>query len=277
MLDPAPEDRELMRRAAAGDRAAFVTVAQRHAPAVLRLCTAILGSDADAKDATQETLLAAFRRAPTFRPELGAVRPWLLAIARHEAQRLRRPDAPRDDDPQQPLERLGLDAGWSAADPEALLSRAEDAEALAWAIAALAPRDREVLVLRDIEGQSGEHTAELLGLDLAGMKSRLHRARLKLMAALREGRAVMAEQERIEGGLRCGEVLARLSDYVDGELEPEVRGQIDRHLERCTVCERFGGRFKRTVAALRTRLATAPAVDAKTFEAVLSRLLPVPR
>ncbi len=260
-----------MRRAAAGDREAFAQVARRHGPSILRLCLAILGSDADAKDAMQETLLLAYRRASTFQPELGAVRAWLLGIARHEAWRVRRPQAHQSEEP---LAELGLRAGWSSDGPEQLLARAQDAEALAWAIAALEPKDREVLVLRDVEGQSGEQAAAMLGLDLAGMKSRLHRARLKLMAALREGSAVMAERERTEGGMRCGQVLERLSDYVDDGLDAPTRAQIDQHLARCTVCERFGGRFKHTVAQLRAHLGQAPGVDAKTFEAVMKRLVP---
>jgi RNA polymerase sigma-70 factor (ECF subfamily) len=172
---------------------------------------------------------------------------------------------------EQPLVELGVRAGWSAEDPEALVARAEDHERLAWAIAALAPSDREVLILRDLEGMSGEETARVLGLELQGMKSRLHRARLRLMGALREGGSAMAEAEREAGGLRCSEVLEGLSDYVDGQLAPERRAQVDAHLKGCAVCERFGGRFKRTVAGLRAHLGAAPAVDAATYERILAQ------
>ncbi|MBL8957865.1 MAG: sigma-70 family RNA polymerase sigma factor [Myxococcaceae bacterium] len=268
----ASEDGDLIRRSASGDREAFVAVARRHGPAVHRLCAAVLGNDADASDATQEALLVAFRRASTYRAERGPVRPWLLAIARREAYRLRPRghEAPITDEA--PLGALGVRAGWSAEDPEALLARAEDVEALARAIAALDPKDREVLVLRDLEGQSGEQAALVLGVDLAAMKSRLHRARLKLMAALREGSTSMAEQERTAGGLRCGQVLELLSDYVDGELSPSVRAQVDEHLKGCVVCERFGGRFGRTIAGLRRGLEQRPAIDPEAFEAVLAHL-----
>jgi RNA polymerase sigma-70 factor (ECF subfamily) len=56
---------------------------------------------------------------------------------------------------------------------------------LAAAFEALTPEDREVLTLRDLEGLSGEQTAALLGVGLAAMKSRLHRARLALAARVR--------------------------------------------------------------------------------------------
>jgi RNA polymerase sigma-70 factor (ECF subfamily) len=52
--------------------------------------------------------------------------------------------------------------------------------------------DREVLVLRDLEELGGDETARLLGLSVGAMKSRLHRARLRLAAQLREGRHARA-------------------------------------------------------------------------------------
>ena len=57
---------------------------------------------------------------------------------------------------------------------------------VAAALTSLSPDDREVLLLRDVEGLSGEETAHTLGVDLAAMKSRLHRARLRLAAACRK-------------------------------------------------------------------------------------------
>lgn len=70
----------------------------------------------------------------------------------------------------------------------------------------------------------------------------------------------MAE-ERVAGGLRCGEVLSMLSDYVDGELSIAERERIEAHLRGCDVCERFEGEFSDTVAALRRRLADPGSID----------------
>lgn len=258
-----------MQRLAGGDRSALAALVARHGPAMRRMTEAIVGPDAS-QDACQESLLAAFLRASTWDPSVGAVRPWLLAIARHEAYR-QAPRAAHSSLDEVPLVELGVRAGWSAADPEAMVARAEDHERLAWAIASLAPSDREVLILRDLEGVSGEDTARLLGLELQGMKSRLHRARLRLMAALREGGSAMAEEQRLQGGLRCGEVLEVLSDYVDGQLALGLKDQVDAHLRHCAVCERFGGRYKRTVATLRTHLGAAPAVDEATYRRLIDR------
>lgn len=67
--------------------------------------------------------------------------------------------------------------------------RAESREHLMRGLSSLAPDEREVLILRDLEGLSGEQTADILHLSLPAMKSRLHRARLRLSSALRPGGA----------------------------------------------------------------------------------------
>jgi RNA polymerase sigma-70 factor (ECF subfamily) len=72
-------------------------------------------------------------------------------------------------------------------DPEALAGRLETQAMLERALASLGDEDREVIVLRDLEGLSGEETAQALGLSLPAMKSRLHRARLRLLAAVKGG------------------------------------------------------------------------------------------
>ncbi|MCU0225832.1 MAG: sigma-70 family RNA polymerase sigma factor [Acidobacteria bacterium] len=182
-----PDDAELLRRTAAGDRAAFDEVVARHKDAVWRLCRAAAPTRQDAEDALQEAFLSAFRHAGQFRGE-SSVRTWLLTIARHAALRLsvRAAAAP---DPEPDIWALGIDAGWGAPeDPEALAIAAQRRDALQRALDALEPADREVIVLRDLEQLDGESAAAVLGLALPAMKSRLHRARLRLAAVLiREG------------------------------------------------------------------------------------------
>jgi anti-sigma factor RsiW len=62
--------------------------------------------------------------------------------------------------------------------------------------------------------------------------------------------------ERIVAGLRCSDVMERLSDYVDGELPPDARAQVEEHVRGCDWCERFGGEFASAVRALRERITT---------------------
>ncbi|MDP2269956.1 MAG: zf-HC2 domain-containing protein [Archangium sp.] len=63
----------------------------------------------------------------------------------------------------------------------------------------------------------------------------------------------MLENRNI-GGVTCFEVLAQLSDYVDGELSAEARVKIETHLAGCDACTRFGGEFGAVVTALRQKL-----------------------
>jgi RNA polymerase sigma-70 factor (ECF subfamily) len=274
MLDqPTLQDDELIALASTGDRDAFAAIVGRHAAAVLRLARAMSADDATAEDVVQETFLNAFRAAATYRPGVASVRTWLFAIARNEARRARRvreqPVAEVDDDS---LLELGVEAGWGHELAEHALGRAEETELLASALASLGPDDREILVLRDLESLAGEAVAELVGLGLPAMKSRLHRARLRLLAALRASEGGIVENEREVAGLSCGAVLARLGDYVDGDTSSSEAAQIDAHLRGCSVCERFGGRYARVVHGARERLGVAPAVDEAQLERIRALL-----
>ncbi len=60
--------------------------------------------------------------------------------------------------------------------------------------------------------------------------------------------------DREVGGIRCTEVLAHLSDYLDGEASPELRERIEAHLRGCDWCERFGGAFASVIRSLRAEL-----------------------
>jgi RNA polymerase sigma-70 factor (ECF subfamily) len=265
--DQTEADDQLLGRAARGDRAAFDAVAVRHGGAMQRLARAMTGEEALAADVTQDALIAAFRGAAGFRPEAGSARNWLLAITRNVARRALRP---RREEPRAELEpfQLGIMAGWGSDDPERMVAGAQDAERLAQAIGSLSIDDREILLLRDVEGLAGAEAARALELSLAAMKTRLHRARLRLVAALREGEGDLMARDRLVGALRCSEVLARLGGYVDGELSEPEAAEIDDHLRGCTVCARFGGRFSRVVRSVRATLGAAPLVD----QGVLARV-----
>lgn len=167
----------------AGDRAAFTRLARRHQASLFRYAVSLARSRADAEDALQKTLIAIWKSAATFGGR-ASVKAWMLTITRNSVFRAGRVrEAPTDDEP---LAALGRQAGWGNENPEELLQRLQRIESLERALNELPPTDREALVLRDLEGLSGEETAEVLGLSLAATKSRLHRARLRLMARLTE-------------------------------------------------------------------------------------------
>ncbi len=173
----ASTDEELVRLSAGGDRRAFEALVSRHGEALFRYASRTCGSERDGEDALQDGLLAAWRGAGTFRAEASA-RTWLFQVVIHACRRRHRKRAgePERHDALEAAdavasEQQGADERVAAGEMAAVLERA---------LAAMDDEAREVLLLRDVEGLSGEETALALGIGLAAMKSRLHRARMDL-------------------------------------------------------------------------------------------------
>lgn len=185
-------DEVLLRRCAAGERAAFDALVDRHGAALYRFALRQTRTEAEAQDALQDGLLAAWRGAATW-SGAGAPRTWLFQVVLHASRRRgrRRSGEPAQHDPVEVA--AALPSG--AAGPEERVARAQHADVLRRALAGLPEHAREVLLLRDVEGLSGEETAAVLGLELPAMKSRLHRARLELKARVEAivGGAVVEE------------------------------------------------------------------------------------
>lgn len=185
-------DRDLIERVRAGDSAAFDSLVERHQHAVRRVARQICGDAELGDDAAQEAFVTAWQHLDSWRGD-GSFLAWLLTVTRHAALRMvrRRAGEPTRFEPvdtaADDLPSLGAAAGWGAPSPERHADAAEQLRAVSRALASLTPADREVIVLRDIEGLSGDEAAEVLELPLRTMKTRLHRARLRLMAALAEG------------------------------------------------------------------------------------------
>jgi RNA polymerase sigma-70 factor (ECF subfamily) len=113
-----------------------------------------------------------------------------MTVVRNACLRLLRPFARRRRALGQQVDAAESDTVASEGlDPQRALERFELVRRVHAAIAALDEPHRQVLILRDLEGLSGEETCAALGLDVAAMKSRLHRARTALRGILRQDRA----------------------------------------------------------------------------------------
>jgi RNA polymerase sigma-70 factor (ECF subfamily) len=171
------DDDDLVGRVAAGDDTALRELFGRHAPwLAVRLRTVLPA--ADVEDVLQETFLAAWRGARGYRPQ-GACGGWLWGIARRQAALLLRRRGPADQAVTAML------AGPDAPDPaDIALARAD----LEVAVAALGPAgspDREVWRLMYEQDRPVAEVAKMLGVPPGTVKSRAHRARRLLRAALR--------------------------------------------------------------------------------------------
>jgi len=178
-------DSELLKTFVEGDESAFVVLVQRHLLPLRRFLLTVVRREADVDDIVQETFQAVFKQADSFEGE--DARPWIFGIGRRQALRSFRK---RSGEPEQfePLEQLAMAAGWG--DPEGALNALEDKEVVRKALAKLPIEAREVLLLRDVEGFTTQETATILGLAIPAVKSRLHRARLGLMAEVRRDQEV---------------------------------------------------------------------------------------
>jgi RNA polymerase sigma-70 factor (ECF subfamily) len=179
-------DETLIGRTAAGDAAAFGRLVRRHQAAVYRFARACSPAEAGevVEEILQETFRAARAAARRHRDEPSAL-PWLLAIARQVAERRRTHSwEPREADLAS-LRELARAAGWG--EPSRLAAGAPDPVTVESALAALLPEDREILTLCDREYFTVDEAARVADASEAVVRARLHRARLRLAARLREG------------------------------------------------------------------------------------------
>lgn len=244
-------DGDLIEAARLGDAEALDTLILRYQPRVFRFGMKMCRNVDDAGDIAQETLLALVRHVHTFRGD-SSVSTWLFAIARNACLRKRRRSkfAPAREESLD-----GLDAGQrdGIADPALGPERAafghEIERRLAAAIDALEAGQREVLVLRDVEGLSAPEVAVVLGLNVDAVKSRLHRARVAVRAQVAPALGEAAAPTASPG---CPDVLALFSRHLEGDIGPEMCAQMEAHLGGCTGCRALCDSLKRTVALCRT-------------------------
>ena len=178
-------ERELIRRARAGDEDAFAELVMMHADRVYGALRRFGLDPAEADEVAQEVFVRAWRGLPRFE-ERARFSTWLYRIAFNEAQRrLSRRPPPRaetiDPDRDDPVVSLPESARLG---PEAQTLDREFEQTLDRALDELPPDWRSAVVLRDIEGLSTEEAAEIAGVGQAAFKSRLHRGRLQLRTLL---------------------------------------------------------------------------------------------
>ncbi|MEU2673068.1 sigma-70 family RNA polymerase sigma factor [Streptomyces sp. NPDC007164] len=177
-----------------GDVEALTALVYGSYPHVHRFAHTLCATPQDAEDAAQEALIILYRKIGMLRAS-GALASWMFRIVRNECLRrtralLRRGPA---DEPGglgasgrfDAFDVFGASGGTARSAEEDVLLRLE-AERVAAAVAALPEDQRQVLVMRDVQGLPGRTVADRLGLSTAAMKSRLHRARSAVREALRD-------------------------------------------------------------------------------------------
>jgi RNA polymerase sigma-70 factor (ECF subfamily) len=180
--DETPSTDALVRAAQRGDRDAFAALYERHARLVQAVLLASVPPD-DASDLLQEVFLTALRELPRLR-DPAAFGGWLIQIARNAARmhlRSRRPTEPLDD-------AVHRDVRTSDDSPNVGLDAQLDAERIMAHVRALPVKLREPLLLRLVEGMSGEEIARATGLTHGTVRVYLHEGMRSLRERLQEER-----------------------------------------------------------------------------------------
>jgi RNA polymerase sigma-70 factor (ECF subfamily) len=178
----------LVQAAKGGDLEAFSELVNRYDRNIFRIAQHITHNEEDAQDVVQDAFLKAYQNLEQFQGN-SKFYTWLVRIAVNEAlMKLRRRRNDRtvslDEDVETEDGSIPREVADWAPNPEQLYRQSELSDILKKVIQGLSPGFRTVFVLRDVEGMSTEETAEMLGLSVPAVKSRLLRARLQLRERL---------------------------------------------------------------------------------------------
>jgi len=205
-------EKALVQQAKAGDRNAFAALVTAYESKIYNLALRYLGNREDAMDASQEVFLRVYRFLPGFQEESG-FSTWIYRIGVNvckdilskQSRRNEQSIETEDDDGE---ERRTIDIVDCRYAPEQILENAELRRTLSAAITDLPEPQREVIVLRDIQGLSYDEIAKVLSLEPGTVKSRLSRARENLRKKLlQNGNIFGFSASKLTKGGKTDEIL----------------------------------------------------------------------
>jgi RNA polymerase sigma-70 factor (ECF subfamily) len=249
----------VLERARSGDAAALEELLARIAPSIQRFGMRMCKNPHDADDVLQDTLLAIATHLPEFEGR-SSLSSWVFALTRSACARRRRglKNMPHASD--EGIERL--DEGPS---PEERTADRELARALERALRTLSDEHREVILLRDVEGLTAPDVAEALGISVDAVKSRLHRAREALRAALRP----LLEPSMPKPSAPCPDVVEMWSKKLEGDLSQSDCAAMEKHIASCPACGAACDALRRALLACqRSATVVHPEVQAHVKAAV---------
>jgi RNA polymerase sigma-70 factor (ECF subfamily) len=228
-------EQALVEAARAGDRAALEQLLENVQSRIYSFGMKMCGDREDAREVVQDTLLAVARSLRDFRGE-SSLSTWLYTIARSFCIKRRR--HPRPEEP------LDFEAADPAADPEKAATEQQIERLLLAAMGELEPMYREVLILRDGEGLTAPEAAQVLGISVDAVKSRLHRARVQVRDRLMSRLGAPPDSG-------CHDVATLWSRKLEGEISADVCAEMERHLEGCERCRAQCESLQRTLKLCR--------------------------
>lgn len=183
------DDAALVERCQKGEVAAFEPLVEKYRQRVWRLAYNVLRDREEAMDAAQEAFIRAYQALPNFRGQ-SAFYTWLFRIAMNVAADRARARAARgrafgtERVPEEEWDRVMVEQPAGSPAPDTAAASAEQRARIDQALATLSEQHRAIISLSDIEGLSYREIADVLGIPIGTVMSRLHNARKRLKAAL---------------------------------------------------------------------------------------------
>jgi RNA polymerase sigma-70 factor, ECF subfamily len=198
---PAASEQALIASILAGEREKFHLLIQPYERQLFRTAFALVKNEAEAEDVVQDAVLKAYRKLASFRGD-ARFSTWLIAITLNEARgRLRKESRAALDSLDEKREQSADYTPAALTDwreiPLAALERREIRALIQQAVSELPESYREIVTLRDVEELSVNDTAALLGISVALVKVRLHRARMMLQKKLVPHLRLVAKRELV--------------------------------------------------------------------------------
>jgi RNA polymerase sigma-70 factor (ECF subfamily) len=234
---------DLVQLAKSGDPAALEKLLSQIAPSIQRFGARMCRNGHDADDVLQDTLMTILSHLHEFEGR-SSFTSWVFTLTRTACNRRRRG---LKNQPAEPIENMSdLNAGGPT--PEQGADSREMSQLLEKALEDLPEEYREVLLLRDVEALTAPEAAEALSISVEALKSRLHRARQALRAALRP----VLEPTPVATSSTCPDMMERWSRRLEGDLDAIDCTEMEKHLATCPSCTAACSALKTALVACRS-------------------------
>ena len=257
----------LLERARGGDAEALEALLREVQPQLYRFSMKMCRHTEDAEDVLQDSMMTLARSFRDFRGA-SSLSTWLFTIARSFCLKKRRKSkfAPEQEESLEqlaPAEHLLICSAMP--DPHEQVESAEIKQQVHAGIQRIEPAYREILVLRHIEGLSAKEVAEIVGISVPAVKSRLHRARAELRDLL------ATTPYHPQPG--CPNIRKVFSEHLEGDLSADICSTMEAHVASCPACAAECHGLKEALNACSTAPCQVPeAVQLRVQEALRKAL-----
>ncbi|HNS97471.1 MAG TPA: RNA polymerase sigma factor [Polyangiaceae bacterium] len=252
---------DIIARAQRGEREAVTQLFGDHLGTVHRFALRMCRDEDRARDIAQESLLTALKSLDSFRGD-ASFSTWLFTITRSHCGRLRRRS--ERESVSEDGDVVTDNAASEEPLPDALAAHGEVTSVVEQALDALDPEEREVVLLRDVEGLSTKEAADALQISVAALKSRLHRARSSLREAVRR---VVEPTEFIDQFTDpgCPPIIEAFSKKLEGDLSVADCDSFQQHIASCPACAQRCASIQAVLGACATLRTHPPSTNLQTI------------